>query len=847
MPAALAGVSQDLRYGVRALRKSPGFACVAILTLALGIGANTAIFHVLDSVLLRSLPLSHPDELVLLTDPGANGHAYGSQAGERTVLAYWEFQYLRDHADVFSGVFAADTMTARSQVSISRGGALEQAKVRLVSGAYFQTLGIHPALGRTFGPEADQIPGGAPFAVISFAYWERRFASNPSVLGASIWIHQTPFQIAGVAPAGFFGETVGNAPDLWIPITMANSIYPGWDLMLSTTPGFLDQQMWLEVMARRKAGVTPAQAQAHIDVVTRRMTELALGTIPGGQHQNFKEHLTVRPGAQGSSALRKDYGEPLRVLMALVGLVLLIACANAANLLLARGAVREKEFALRLAVGAGRNRAIRQLLVESLLLAVPGAIAGFLIAQWAGTLLVNMVSAAGGRGSDIQLNLHSDIRTLLFTALITVLTAVLFGLTPTLRLSRLDLAETLKATSGSSRNQRQISLGTILVVAQVAMSLLMLVATGMFVRSLVRLGNVDVGFTREHLIAFSVDASATGAKGPAAIHFHQQLLQRLVSIPGIGAATLSANGVFEGNDSGDPITVEGYTPQAGERMATRMDHVGPGYFSAIGAPILLGREIGSQDSSGERGAVINQAFARHFFPNTNPLGKHVVDTYYPANPKPMIIVGVAADSRSNTLRDNIAPRIFAPYFQPLWQEDAAYYEVRSLTDPATVTAALRRAVADHAPALPPIEIDSVTALVYDYLGKDRLIARLSGAFGALAMVLASIGLYGVMSWTMSRRTREIGVRMALGAKPGGILRLVLRETLVVVSLGIAIGIPLALAATRLIRGMLYGAGAADPLVMIAASALLIAVATLAGYLPAWRASRVDPMVALRHE
>ncbi len=620
--------------------------------------------------------------------------------------------------------------------------------------------------------------------------------------------------------------------------------------MLSTTPGVLDQQIWLEVMARRKPGITLAQAQANIDVVTRGMTNLALGGIPAEDRRRYPgQRVTVHPGAQGASLLRGEFGEPLRVLMALVGLVLLIACANVANLLLARGAAREREFAVRLAVGAGRNRTIRQLLVENLLLAVPGAIGGFLLAQWAGTLLINMVSATAGRPGDIQLSLHADARTLLFTALITVITTLLFGLAPALRLGRLDLSEALKSGpgSGGGSGPRRFSIAKLLLVAQVAASLVMLVATGLFVRSLVRLASVNVGFSRDHLISFGVDADAAGLKGDAAMHFHQQLFERLASIPGIRAVTLSANGIFKGNESGDPIAVEGYTPQAGERLSSRMDHVGPGYFSTIGVPIVMGREIGPRDSIGQRVAVVNQTFARRFFPNANPIGKHVRDTYYPGNPKDMIIVGVVADVHSNTLREKTAPRIYAPYFQPLWQEDSAFYELRTFADPSSVSEALRRAVSEAAPALPPIEIDSVSELVHNSFGKDRLVAGLSGSFGALAIVLASIGLYGVMSWTMARRTREIGVRMALGAKPGGVLRLVLRETLLVVALGIAIGIPLALAGARLIRSLLYGVEPADPFVIVAASILLIAVAILAGYLPARRASRVDPMIALRQE
>ncbi len=851
------GLFQDLRYGCRTLAKNPAFAMVAILTLALGIGANTAIFNLLDSALLRPLPLPHSDELVLLTDPEAHGHAYGSQDGDRTLLAYWEFQYLRDHNSVFSGIFAADSQLAKSQVIVSRGIASpgnvqreEPATIRLVSGDYFATLGVTPILGHLFGPEADQARGGAPFAVVSYSYWDRRFARDPSILGANILIHRMPFQIVAIAPPGFFGETVGEAPDMWVPLTMQDAVYPGWDLMLSTTPGVLDQQMWLQVIARHNPGITLQQTQANVNIVVHRMTELAVGTLAAKDRGRYPgQRLVVRPGAQGSSVLRRTFAEPLRALMALVGLVLLIACANVANLLLARGAAREKEFALRLAIGAGRGRTVQQLLSESLLLAIPGAAAGFLLAQWADSVLLRMVPGANGQPGSIHLNIHPDARMLLFTVAIAIFTAVLFSLAPALRLTRLDLSEALKSgpRSPSGSVARRLSAGKLLVVAQVAASLVMLVATGLFVRNLVKLSEVNLGFNSDHLLAFHLDPVGGGWKGPAVLHFHEQLLRQLSTVPGVRSVTLSGNGLFEDSESGDPIAVEGYTPRAGEQLGTQMDHVGPNYFSTVGIPVLMGREIGPQDSAGERVAVINQTFAQRFFPHTNPLGKHVSDTYYPSKPQQMTIVGVVADARYNSLKEKTPTRLYASFFRPLWENSAAYYEVGTFADPSSVALALRKVVSETAPSLPPIEVHSIAGRVDDSLGKDRLVARLSTVFGLLAMLLASIGLYGVMTWTMTQRTREIGVRMALGARPKAILRLVLRDTLLVVLIGIAIGIPLALAGARLIQGMLFGVGVVDPAVIVMASILLIAVATLAGYLPARRAAQVDPIVALRHE
>jgi len=852
----MANLWQDLRFAMRVLAKNPGFTLIAVLTLALGIGANTAIFSVLDSVLLRSLPVSHPEELVALSDPDEHGHSFGSQDGDRSVLAYSEFEYFRDHNEVFSEIFAADSQLSELEVTIpnlssSTVAQKESVRVRLVSGDYFATLGVHPAAGTFFTREADRARGGSPVAVLSYAFWKQRFGLDPLALGKTIQIRQTSFQIVGVTPPGFFGETVGDFPDLWIPMMMQDSIYPGHDL-LSASNGLTNLHLWLQVMARLKPGVTPEQAKASINVTFRNLLESKVGSsISADQRRHeLDQRINLQRAARGSSVLRAQFGEPLKLLMALVGLVLLIACANVANLLLARGAGRQREFAMRIAIGAGRARLIRQLLTESLLLAVSGATAGLLFAQWADALLLRMVSGTSSGPPSIHLNLTPDARMLGFTLGVTLFTTILFGLIPSLYSTRLDLTPILKSTptgTSSETSHRRFPVGKTLVVTQVAVSVILLVSAGLFVRSLSKLSAVSLGYNRENLMLFRIDGAAGGYKGAAIPRFHLDLLEKISAIPGLRGATVSKNGLFSGSESADPIAVEGYTPKDNEEMHSRMDHVGPRYFSTLGIPILVGREIDAQDTaSSVRAAVINQTFAQHFFPNSNPIGKHVRDTY-PGNPAEMVIVGVAADAKYNDLREKLRPRIYAPLANPMWENPAASYEVRTYADPQAVAAALRQAVQEAAPALPPIEVRTMAGLVDDSLQTDQFIKQLATAFSLLALVLAAIGLYGLMAYTVSRRTKDIGIRLALGAEQGNVLWLILRETLVLVLIGIAIGVPLAVGGTRLMRSMLFGLGFADPVAILFATTLLTIVAALAGFLPAWRASRVDPMVALRYE
>jgi predicted permease len=861
---------QDIRFALRTFLRSPGFAFIAILTLALGIGANTAIFTILDSVLLRTLPVTNPKQLVVLTDPDAHGVSSGSESGNRRLLAYSEFEYLRDHNDVFSGIFASDSAVQELPVTIASAtepanpadaatpaapAAHDSARVRLVSGGYFQTLGVQPSLGRAFGPDADRVRDTSPVAVISHGFWSRRFNLDPQVLSYKIEINKTSFQIIGVTPAKFFGEAVGDLPDVWVPISMQAEIYPGSDLLTAFPDNNLDQRMWLQVIARLKPGVTIFQGNAGINVVFQRYisSSAPVAKLSADELKEYSnQQIKLQSAARGTSTVHGDFAEPLKLLMALVALVLLIACANLANLLLARGAARQREFAVRLSIGAPRSRLIRQLLTESFLLAFFGAAAGLVLAQWADAVLLRMVSGTGPFA--IQLSLHLDARILAFTFSVATLAAILFGLVPALRATRIDLSPVLKSgASGSTAEvlHHRFPVAKILIVAQVAVSLVLLVAAGLFVHSLQRLNGVSLGFNSSRLIVFAVRPAPAGYKDAAIPLLYQDLIEKFKAVPGVSGVTLSGDGLFSHVDAGDPISVEGYIPKAGDRPSSRMDHVGPDYFSVVGMTILRGRGILAQDSAPAGGkaprvAVINQSFAKQFFANSNPIGKRVRDAY-PGSTEEAEIVGVVADSRHNSLREEVAPRVYVPMFNPLWPQNGTFFEIRTTGDPSSVSATLRAIVRDTNSAIPEIEIHTMTGLVFESLHTDYFVARLASAFGLLAIVLAGVGLYGIMAFTVARRTRDIGIRMTLGASSAMILRQVLRETLILTLIGIAVGVPIALAGTRLVRSMLFGLGAADPLALIAACAILAAIAAAASYIPACRAAHVDPMVALRYE
>jgi predicted permease len=837
----------DIRYALRTLRLNPGFACAAVLSLTLGIGANTAIFSLVDAVLLRSLPVADPDRLVFLSDPASSGVAMGIQNGVRSLFTYEEFEDLRDHTGTFTGVFCAESNPGRVSLRV-RQDAPDDVRVKLVSGTYFEVLGTTAVAGRTLTRADDAAPGAAPFAVLGHDFWQGRFGGDRSVVGRPITLNRTAFTIVGVLPPAFHGETVGASPDLYVPIMMQPQMKPG-RMWLRDDPQRAEKVMWLHVGARLKPRVTLAQAQANVDVVFRQYLQRQASGITEAERRDRlrNQKITVAPGGRGASVVRERFAEPLVVLMAIVGLVLLLACANVANLLLARATGRQKEVGIRVALGAGRLRLVRQLLTESVVLAGLGGVAGVLFAQWTARVLVRVASA--GQPSPIPLDVGIDGRMLAFTAALSLTTGVVFGLAPAIRGTRVDVNSTLKEHArGVSGSGRRINLGKSLVVGQVAISLLLLVGAGLFVRALSNLEAVDLGYSRDNLLLVRVDPVAAGYNASTRPALYQRVLDQLRTLPGVRAVTLSENGLFSGTESGDRITVEGYHSDKEDDQASAFDQVGPAYFSAIGIPVKLGREFDAHDVAGAvRVCVVNEAFAKFYFGSGNPIGKHVTDEF-PDTRATFEIVGVVRDARDHRLRDQVPRRFYLPVFQPLGDAPpSVYYIVRTASDANRLLPAVRKQILQVDAGLSIVSARTLDELLGRQMVTERMLAQVAGFFSVIALVLAGIGLYGVLAYSIARRTHEIGIRMALGATQRRVLAGVLGETLVLVAIGLGIGVPAALVCGRFVQSALYGLGDFDPVTLLVAVLVIAAVSVLAGLLPARCAAHVDPLVALRYE
>jgi predicted permease len=829
----MGGFIRDVRLALRGLRKNPGFAVVVVLTLALGIGANTAIFSLLDQVLLRRLPVRDPQRLVLLDGPGA----FIGRTMNAITFSYPMYRDFRDHTEVFEGVLA------RFPVGLTLGweGQSERVSGDLVSGNYFDVLGVRPAVGRVFTAADDRTPGAHPVVVLSYGFWQRRFAGDPSVLNRTLTLNGHAMTIVGVAARGFAGIEVGESPDVMVPMMMKAQMTPTWDDLENR------RSRWVTVMARLKAGVSREQAEAQMNVLYRQILESEIRNVTNAS-ASFRErfvskHLFVYAAGRGLSSLRDRFTTPLVVLMCMVGVVLLIACANVANLLLARATARHREIGIRMALGAGRVRIIRQQLAESLVLALAGAAAGLVFAAWTGRFLLSAVpGGAAARG----LHAGPDPRIVMFALGLSLLTALVFGLVPSLQASRATVIAALKEEAGSvAGGGRQARTRRILVVCQVGLSMLLLAGAGLFARSLYNLKNVDPGFALDNLVAFTVNPSLSGYSGDRALGLFQRLQEEVAAVPGVHGVSMAELGPLSGNDWTMTIRVDGYTAKEDENMSPNVDGIGPRYFSTMGIPLISGREFTPQDTKdAPRVAIISETTARYFFGNQSPLGRRFgIGRSTPSN---IEIVGVVRDARALDLRNQPTRFVYLPYPQSPELGPMTFYArvAPGVTAPA---GALREAVQRLDPNLPLYDMKTMEAQVDESLFIDRMVAALSTAFGVLATLLAAVGLYGVMSYAVARRTREIGIRMALGAERGRVLWLVLREVAFLAITGIVLGLGAALLVTRRIQSQLYGLSPTDALTLVGATLVLALVALLAGYVPARRATAIDPMMALRSE
>jgi predicted permease len=829
--SALESLWRDVRYAARTLRKSPAFSAVAVVTLALGIGANTAIFSVVDAVLLRTLPVGHPEDLISLATVYPNS--------VDAVFSYPAYQqFAAEGADVADAIAASSVR----RDAIAYEGPPEPVDYKWVSGNYFTTLGVAAAAGRVLLPADDRLPPAGRVAVLSDAYWTRRFGRDASVVGRSFRLKAAAFTIVGIAPRGFSGETGGEAPDIWMPLTTQPGAPPHLWKGHSTT--------WLGILARLRPGVTLAQARAGLDPVYGRIRDAVAAGTESAEFRNsvLGSRLAVSEASGGSSRLRAPLTAPLLVLMAIVGLILVIACANVANLMLARAAARQRETAVRLAIGAGRSRVVRQSLVEALVLAALGGTGGLLLAYWGSSVLVALVAGALPLSLDVRL----DLRVLSFTMLVSCATAVVSGLLPALRAARIDPLAAIKASGGPGRGAARIPLRRTLVVTQIAVSLVLLVVASLFVRSLLKLQEIDTGFDPDRVLLLAVTPPVDDRPLAAAERrdLYRQLLERAEAVPGVRRASASFSGLFTRGTWRNVVAVEGFVPAPGVTPRTFANAITPGYFDVMQIAVLRGRPFtGADHETAPKVAVVNQTFARQFFGDIDPVGRRAgLCNSDPCGPMPnamMEIVGVTEDAKYVSLREEPRPMLYVPFTQ--YDQNPRELEVRTAGDPLAVAAVLHRELAAVDRRLAIVAMVELRDQVDASLTAERLVAKLSTAFGLLALALAAVGLYGVIAYVTTQRSSEIGIRMALGANRRDVRWLVLRDTLKLVLAGVAIGLPLALAGAQLLATQLYEVPPGDPLAVSVSVAALSLAALLAGYLPARRAARVDPLVALRCE
>jgi macrolide transport system ATP-binding/permease protein len=844
---------QDLRYALRTMTNNRAFTALAALSLALGIGANTAIYSFLDSLLLRSLPVSDPASLVVL-----NWHAkawredfvmhamsgdveddpkLGSTSG---IFPYPAFELLQKSDTVFSAVFAYCRTREVRAMNVTIKGQADLASGELVSGDYFRGLAVRPAAGRLIIPDDDRT-GAAAVAVVTYAFSERHFGGVGSAAGQSILINNLPFTIVGVTPPEFFGVDPAAAPDVYLPMH-TNILLGAADQFGFRANDYLaPDYYWIEIMARLRPGVSLAQAQA---LLAPRFQQWVATTASNDRQKANLPALTLKEGGAGLDTLRRQFSKPLYVLMTLVGLIVAIACSNVANLLLARAASRRREIALRLSVGAGRLRVIRQLLTESVLLASLGGVLGVFFAIW-GIRFLTMLLAGGPTHVTVHAELNWHV--LGIAAALSLLTGVLFGLAPALQSTHVDLAFALKETRASQPHARhsswRVGVSQILVIGQIAISLLMLVAAGLFVRTLANLQSVELGFNRENVLLFQLNARQAGHRDPEIAEFYRGLRKRFATIPGVRNASLADSSLI-GAANGLPISVPGAPPNDANRFLA----VGPAFLTTMQIPMLAGRDIEERDRTGSQPvAVINERFAKINFGGRNPLGRHLTLWNDKHAARDMEIVGVCKNARYGGLKSKIPPVVYIPYDQGYPQPNEMVYALRTAGDPLAYVNSVREIVRQADGRVPVSDVRTQKAEIEDDIHQEIALADLCSALAILALTIACVGLYGTLSYTVARRTGEIGIRMALGAQRGAVVWMVLRQVFVLAAVGLAISVPAALVMSRLVESFLFGIKPNDPLALTLAVAILLGAALLAGYVPARKASRIDPMAALRQE
>jgi putative ABC transport system permease protein len=820
---------QDARYALRMMRRSPGFTAVALLSLALGIGANTAIFSLIDTLMLRLLPVRDPGQLVelLLKYPGEpRGSNFSLQS----------YEHHRDYNHVFSGLIG-DT-ASRFNV---RGAASEPEILdgEYVTGNFFPVLGVKPAIGRLIAPEDDRVGAGSVVAVVSWSHWKSRFNLDPAILGKRIIVEDAPVTIIGVTPRDFFGLQVGSQPEVWLPLAMEqvthrNSRGGGGGLRL---------------MGRLKPGLSIEQARAEMTVLFQWTVDERARNNRDPLIRQLK--FEMEPAGTGFGRLRDQFSKPLLLLMAVVGVLLLIACANVASMLLARGVARQREMAVRVSLGAGRFRLVRQVLTESLLLSGAGGLLGVFLAYFCASALVRILESGRqmpGLPFHIEVPLRPDPHVLLFTAVVALLTGVLFGLAPAWSAFASAPISSLRETGRAGETRFRRLFGKSLVVAQVALSLALLSAAGLFVRYLSNLQHLDLGFRRDHVLLMSLDPSRSGYTPERLYRPYRELLERLKAIPGVRSATLSGMTPISGAGASSFAIAEGYQEKPEDRRYISINWVAPKYFETLGTPFLAGRDFALEDKGGPRVAIINQALARYYFRDGNVIGKHIAlerDWKGFGADQTYEIIGVVGDANYSEIREAAPRTIYFNAFQD-GRVSSHRFALRTTVDPAAVAPEVRRAVRAVLPTVPVLKVTTLADQVDASIVLERLIARLSALFGALGSLLAAVGLYGLLAYTVARRINEIGIRMALGATPAAVSRMVLGDAMAMVGAGLAIGAPLAFWGKTVAASLIRDLPVKSAVPIAFGAVTMLGVALLAAYAPARRAARVDPMEALRY-